>query len=147
MRDNSTISLEKAYTLVTEATRANLTGMQNFMNSRMAIEAVVKNTLQEYGYRINKKLSLKKNFVNYVFQTELEMQVGNMEDDVSAYGENSPFYGLDEEEMEDQARQHLLDNDDILKDLFTDLLKKGAQAINREETVTDNAIEEYWNED
>ena len=146
MRDNSTISLEKAYTLVTEATRANLTGMQNFMNSRMAIEAVVKNTQQEYGYRINKKLSLKKNFVNFVFQTELEMQVGNMEDDVSAYGENSPFYGLDEEEMEDQARQHLLDND-ALKDLFTDLLKKGAWNINREETVTDNAIEEYWNED
>jgi hypothetical protein len=147
VRDNSTISLEKAYTLVTEATRANLTGMQNFMNSRMAIEAVVKNTLQEYGYRINKKLSLKKNFVNFVFQTQLEMQVGNMEDDVSAYGENSPFYGLDEEEMEDQARQLLLDNDDIIKDLFTDLLKTGAQIINREETVTDNAIEEYWNED
>jgi ketosteroid isomerase-like protein len=48
--------------------------------------------------------------------------------------------------QEDQARQHLLDNDDIIKDLFTDLLKKGAQIINREETVTDNAIEEYWNE-
>jgi len=37
MRDNSTILLENAYTSVKEATRANLTGMQNYMKRRQEI--------------------------------------------------------------------------------------------------------------